>query len=122
MRYAIYAAEQMYGGLHGMCSREVIDCVNEEEAINYATERSIDIIQSYSEIYETLDEEVKNCITDDMAEDEIEELYNDSYYEDTEWNIWKIDENKAKDISTRELDKMYYHEDELFIDKYCIKD
>ena len=55
-RYAIYAAEQIYGGYHGMCLHEVIEASNKFEALDYALQLSYDVMDSYSEIIENLEE------------------------------------------------------------------
>lgn len=118
-RYAIFAADEMYGGLHGMRTVSVIDAESMEEALQYAEEASREILQSYDCIYKSLDEEALEYITKDMTEEEIEEIYDDVYSNDLEFSAWLIDETKTKCFSTRELDAMIYDDFEGFIQTYC---
>ena len=122
-RYVVYGCDQMYGGLHGMYEMEVIDADNEEEARENAISLAFDVIQSYAEIYNALDEEAKEYINDDMTEDEIEEMYDDVYRDDVDCYWALVDELVAGQYSTEELNKMcnrmsYGH----FVRKYCIQE
>ena len=120
-RYAIYAGDQLYGGLHGMCTHMVVECNSIEDAVLIAREESIDVIQSYSGIYETLDNDIAESIEENVSEDEMEEYRNDVYNEDIDYNIWLINEEKAQNFTTDELDEMFYNLPEGFIEKYCIE-
>ncbi len=121
MLYVIHAYDQMYAGYHGIEHWCIEECDNDKEAIEIATELSLDIIQSYSIIYEEIDQNIEECITDDMSEDEIEEFYNDAYNEDIDYNIWVIKEDIVKDYDIESLENMLYRDPEDFIEKYCNK-
>lgn len=118
-RWAIYAYEQMYGGLHGMCDHFCVENCNEEEVHQIAFEASMEVIQSYHDIYESLDEEIEEGITDDMTEDEIAEWSDEVYEEDVDFMYWELNE-LAAGYSIQQLDEMFYNNPEEFIDKYCI--
>ena len=98
-RFAVYAADQMYGGLHGMCTHAVIDSSNREAAEDYARTESYEIMQSYSEIYESFDERLEEIAEDnpDITEEELETIREELYDEDTDWAVWEINEEVAKD-------------------------
>jgi len=121
-RYAIFACENLYNGEHGMNIATVQDCKNKSEAITLAIQYSMDVIHSYDGIIDILDEEVQDYICENMSEDAIENLRDDIYWEDINYYIFLIDEIKANNITTIELDKMYCDSPEEFEEKYCIID
>ena len=77
MRYAIYAADQMYGGLHGMCIQEVVDVADKTTAELYALSCSYDVMDCYFDIMEDIEEEARNSIDENIEEGspEWDELY-----------------------------------------------
>lgn len=121
-RYAVFACDEMYGGLHDMNYTGVIEADSENEVANLAFEEALYIIQSYPDIYETLDKEAEECIEDDMTEEEMEELRNDIYINDVQTTWALVDESVAKNYTTEELDNIcsnITYSD--FVEKYCIK-
>lgn len=120
-RYAVYAGDQMYGGLHGMCEHCVADARDSSEAKDIAIIKANEVIESYSDIYENIDATVEDYAEEGMTEDDLAELRQDIVNDDLDWSIWKIDESKAGDISTDLLDQMYYNDPEGFIEEYCIE-
>ena len=122
-RYAIYGCDQLYAGLHGMCEMAVIDADDEEEARENAFNLALEVIQSYADIYDALDEEVKESIEDDMSDDEIEEMYDDAYKEDADCYWALVDESVAGQYSTEELNNMCYRISyNEFVKQYCIQE
>lgn len=122
MLYVIMAADNIYQGYHGLIDWSVWDCQNEEEAIEIARENSIEIINSYSCIYEELEETIQNYIDEDdkgMSEEEIDELREEIYQEDISYSIYKIDADIAKEYDIDYLEKMLNRDPEDFIEKYC---
>ena len=108
-RYIIWAAEEIYGGLHGMNYQGVIEADSNNEALEYAREEAIELIYSYECIEEALEEDVQEEISSDMTKDEITQLRTEIYNEDLEYNYWKIDEKLAENYTTKELDDMCYN-------------
>lgn len=106
MRVFIYACEDTYQGLHGICDMRVVEVSSLEEANEYGMEMSGDVIESYGIIDESLDEDE----------------YEEAFMEARLWYIYPINEEKAKDLSTEKLDKLAsdWGED-LFIEEYCGK-
>lgn len=119
MLYVIYAADQMYGGYHGMADWSICNCNNEEEALEIARENSLDIINSYPDIYKSIEEDMEECIDETMSEEEVEELRSDFYNEDTEYNVWLIDEDIIKDYDIDNLERQLNDDPKDFIKKYC---
>lgn len=110
-RYVIFAAEQMYGGLHGMNSTFVIEAESEHEVEFAAEQASLDIIDSY--------ECIREIIFDDIDIDD-DELRQDACYEDVMYEWALIDEELAGNYSTKELDSMAYDMGyEEFVEAYC---
>lgn len=120
-RYAIYAGEQMYGGLHGMCEHCVVEAINFEDARDTAITKTYEVMESYSDIYESIEERVEEYTTYDMTEEDVCSLREELMNENMDYCIREIDESKAKDISTNSLDNMYYNDPEGFIKEYCIE-
>lgn len=117
-RFFYIACDGIYGGLHGMCDYGVIDAFNEDDARNEAINISLAVINSFSNIYEDLENDVRERME---SEDDFDELYEEACYEDVEYDLWRIDESKAENFSTMELDRMSYSmgEDE-FVKRFCI--
>ena len=111
-RYVIFAAEQMYGGLHGMNSTFVTEADSDREIEFIAEQASLDVIDSYKCIREVLFDDLDPEIDDGLRQDA---CYEDVMYE---WAL--IDEELAGNYSTKELDSMAYdmgYED--FVEAYC---
>lgn len=118
-RFAIKAYDSLYGGLHGMCSQSVEEFKNKSEAIQYAVQESMDVIVSYANIYEELDRDVEELTTPDMTDRDIYDLREEIYYEDTDYEIYLINEEKAAGLSTVNLDELFYDLEDEFIERYC---
>ena len=121
-RYFIWAAEQMYEGLHGIETRRVVECPSYEDACDWANEMSIEVIESYCE------EEYRDRVDDtidfhdyDNGEDywdAFDDLLCDLKSENTCWIVTEVDEEKASGISTQELDNMFCWDPDGTIEKY----
>ena len=118
-RYAIFTCDNMYGGLHGMNDRFVDEFTDTADAINCAIEHSYEVIDSYYEIYDTIDENLESMITEDMTEEDIENLREELRQEDVDYNIWKINEDECYRYSCEELSDMFYNMEDEFVDLYC---
>jgi len=104
MRVFIYAYEDTYKGLHGIYDVRVVDVSSLEEANEYGMVMSGDVIESYGIADENFDE------------DEYEAAFSEACM----WDIYPIDEKKAKGLSIEELDKLASDwGKDLFIKKYC---
>ena len=109
MRVFIYACEDTYQGLHGICDMRVVDVSSLDEANEYGMEMSGDVIDSF----DTLGD-----FEEELDEDELDEAFMQSRL----WYVYPIDEEKAKDLSTEELDKLAAEwGEDYFIEKYCGK-
>ncbi len=79
--YLIYAAEGKYQGLHGMYNMDVVWCEDDNEADEYGCQMSYEVMESYSEIEDSLQEEAMELISDGWDEVEAyEEVARDNVY------------------------------------------
>lgn len=110
-RWVVYACEQIYGGLHGMNSISVIESDDEAEVMDYACEQSYEVMDSYSEIYDSLEEEIRYCLEEYDNEDEARNMV---YSENIDYAYHLLNENailegkRVSDYTTRELESMCY--------------
>ena len=123
MLYVIHAYDQIYGGLHGIEDWSIADCSTINEAEEYLRENSMDIITSYSSIIDQLEADVEDYKTDDMSEEEIEELRYDIYNEDIDGNIYQIKKEFSENYTSKDFLKFeqeLVEDPEEFIKTYCI--
>ena len=110
-RYAVFAADELYKGLHGMNSTFVTEAESDREVDSIARDASLDVIDSYM------------CIRDDLYEGvdlEDYETMNEIALGDIMYEWALIDEELAGNYSTKELDSMAYDMGyEEFVEAYC---
>ena len=120
--WAIWGYDDIYGGLHGMKEVEIYEGT-ENEAIEYARELADSVISSYSDIYDALEDSVREYCEDEGIEmgvgsqeeyDIREEFYND----DMIYGCIELDVNKLPTLDLEELEKMYYNDEDGFIEAY----
>ena len=122
MTYAAFIAEGIYQGLHGIEQREIIEASSLKEAHEIATEMSIELMGSYSAVYEELETMIQDEIDADdtinWTEKRIEELRAEIYDGNVYYDLYELDEEKIKDKSYEDLEKELYNDLEEFLDKY----
>lgn len=118
MVYAAFIAEGIYQGLHGIEQREIIEASSLKEAHEIATEISIELMGSYSAVYEELEAELQDEIDPDWTEKRIEELRAEIYDNNVYYDLYELDEEKIKDKSYEDLIEEFYNDPEEFLDKY----
>ena len=119
MLYVIHAFEEKYGGYHGIEDWSIENCDNEKEAISIARENSMEVINSYSLVYDELEDDIETFTDESMSEDDIEQLRSDIYNEDIAYEIWEIDSDIIKEYDIDTLEKWLNNDPEDFIEKYC---
>ena len=102
-RYFIYAYDEMYGGLHGMYDYCFYDCTL-QDAEAYGYEMSYEVIESYSDIYESL-----------YDEDSSDEEMNEAIQADIAYEVWELRDDAPSFI---ELEAMNL-DPESYIKEYC---
>lgn len=116
MLYAIHAYENIYQGLHGIESFEVIEVDNKEEAESIAEEMSYEVMDDYGNI----EEEFKADAEFNGYEEGTDEWYDfieECRADDLAWDIYPITIETDKDVE--ELTNEFYQNSESFINKYC---
>lgn len=119
MLYVIHAFEEKYGGYYGIEDWSIENCDNEKEAVSIARENSIEVINSYSLVYDELEDDIETFTDENMSKDDIEELRSDIYNEDIAYEIWEIDSDIIREYDIDTLEKWLNDDPEDFIEKYC---
>lgn len=95
--YMIYAYEHMYGGLHGMNNTIILESEDTKSLYSIATEMSMEVMDSYSDVGETLlenaREEAESHGIYDEDDPEFEEILNEEYEENVEYDIYELSDH-----------------------------
>lgn len=121
----IYACENTYGGLHGMYEIAVEEIDSIKEACMTAEEMSLNVMHSYSAIYEQYRDQAREMaeVDDYFYEEDAEDVYysclDEIIEENIYYSIYPI-KDEYQNLSTKELYKYCLQEGyESFINKYC---
>ncbi len=120
--WAVWGYDDIYGGLHGMKEVEIYEGT-ENEAIEYARELADSVISSYSEIYDALEDSVREYCEDEGIEmgvgsEEEDDIREEFYNDDMVYGCIELDVNKLPTLDLEELEKMYYNDEDGFIEAY----
>jgi len=120
--WAVWGYDDIYGGLHGMKEVEIYEGT-ENEAIEYARELADSVISSYSEIYDALEDSVREYCEDEGIEmgvgsEEEDDIREEFYNDDMVYGCIELDVNKLPTLDIEELEKMYYNDEDGFIEAY----
>lgn len=95
--YMIYAYEHMYGGLHGMNNTVILESEDTKSLYSMATEMSMEVMDSYSDVGETLlenaREEAESRGIYDEDDPEFEEILDEEYEENVEYDIYELSDH-----------------------------
>ena len=95
--YMIYAYEHMYGGLHGMNNTVILESEDAKSLYSMATEMSMEVMDSYSDVGETLlenaREEAESRGIYDEDDPEFEEILDEEYEENVEYDIYELSDH-----------------------------
>lgn len=112
MLYAIYACENQYQGLYGMNASDIVDIDSYEEAELLAEDMSLDVMNSYSCIIDSWEEEIR-CKGIEEDSDALDEAMKENMY----YSIYEI--THTFDESLGELRDEFWNNQEEFIRRYC---
>ena len=120
--WAVWGYDGMYGGLHGMKEVEIYEGT-ENEAIEYARELADSVISSYSDIYDALEDSVREYCEDEGIEmgvgsEEEDDIREEFYNDDMVYGCIELDITKLPTLDIEELEKMYYNDEDGFIEAY----
>lgn len=123
MRYICYVGEMCFQGMHGINEWSIEDYDNEKDLQIDLTNRSIELMNSYSCVAEILNEDLQNCIDEaeePMTDEEIDDLEDEIYLENVDYNYWELDEEAVKEdgASDKDLEEMLYNDPESFLEMY----
>lgn len=124
-RFYYYATENIYQGLHGIEDSGVIEAKDMNDACDFCFERCMSLMEDYDDIMTSLRERAANCLSEEDSEDEEKfyEMLDEVMAENVLVSVWKIDEEKAKGLSTEELSSIAYHRGtHYFVEEYCIEE
>lgn len=124
-RFYYYATENIYQGLHGIKDSGVIEAKDMSDACDFCFERCMSLMDDYDDIMTSLGERAANCLSEEDSEDEEKfyEMLDEVMAENALVSVWKIDEEKARGLSTEELSSIAYHEGtHYFVEEYCIEE
>ena len=121
--FAIHAYDELYNGLHGMGSFEIAEGESIDDVIVDAIEMAWDILSSYSQIVDELEETIKEeC---EFAEvpygegtNEEEDIRYEIYSNDLAYDVWELDKEKLPTEDLRKLDEMFSYDPENFLELY----
>ena len=122
--WAIKGYDEFYGGLHGMKEYEIFEGT-EEEADARGLEMSYEVINGYTDIIDVLEEDVKDqCewenIDYEECGEEVDDIRDEVYGEDTAWDIHQLNENKLPILDFNKLEDMFYNNPDEFLEEYAI--
>ena len=120
--WAVWGYDDIYGGLHGMKEVEIYEGT-ENEAIEYARELADSVISSYSDIYDALEDSVREYCEDEGIEmgigsEEEDDIREEFYNDDMVYGCIELDITKLPTLDLEELEKMYYNDEDGFIEAY----
>lgn len=121
-RFYYYATENIYQGLHGIEDSGVIEAKDMSDACDFCFERCTSLMEDYDDIMTSLRERAESYLSEeDRKNDEkVYEMLDEVMAENALVAVWAINEEKAKGLSTEELDSIAYHEgSNYFIKEYC---
>lgn len=120
--WAVWGYDDIYGGLHGMKEVGIYEGT-ENEAIEYARELADSVISSYSDIYDALKDSVREYCEDEGIEmgigsEEEDDIREEFYNDDMVYGCIELDTTKLPTLDIEELEKMYYNDEDGFIEAY----
>ena len=113
-KYAIYAYDNTYGGLHGYENYAIADFEDLKEAEMIAAEISREVINDFG----LIENEMEDYINSEDYDEEASYEYEDELIEeDIAYDIYEIVDTKG--LSDGELENKFYNDKEDFIKNYC---
>ena len=117
-RFAIYAYEQMFGGLYGVNSIAIVEG-DYDSACETAQEMSFEVMDAYSEIKDNFAEEADY----NGLEEGTEEWYDyiaECRCDNVAYEVYRILDSCT--LSDEECENMFYNDKDAFVEKYCSDD
>ena len=124
--YLIKGYDGIYQGLHGMENFDIVDCGSDADAVDWALDLAQGVVESYVEIYDTLEMCVKDeCeaegIDYESNSSEVDEIRDEIYREDYVIEVGLLDENELPDLDIDELTDLYWNDSKEFEKLYVLR-
>lgn len=125
--YYIYGCDQIYGGLHGMYKSGIASCADDDEAIEWARDFSQDVIESYNEIYNDLEDQIfdvceLNKINYKDDGPDVANIRDQIYEEDMDYFAVLLNGNELPSDDIDELNDLLWEiGDDEFLQKYSLR-
>ena len=124
--YLVKGCDRIYGGLHGMQDFDIVECREDSDAIDWALELAADVVASYGEIYDSLEEDVREeCeaegIDYESNDSRVDEIREEIYSEDYEFEVGLLDENELPTFDLDELSDLYWNDPDEFKKLYVLR-
>lgn len=124
--YLIKGYDGIYKGLHGMENFDIVECRSEADAIDWALDLAADVVANYAEIYDSLEETIKEeCeaegIDYESNESRVDEIRDEIYREDYVIEVGLLDENALPTLDPDELNDLYWNDHEEFEKLYVLR-
>lgn len=121
--WAIRAYDNFYEGLHGMETYNILEGT-EEEADEWGLEMSYEVIESYMDIYNSLEDDIREYCEEegfdyDENGEEVEDIREEVYRGDTAWDIHELDRAKLPTLNFYKLSNMFYNNPDEFLKLYA---
>lgn len=114
MIVAIYAFENMYGGLHGICNHRITEVDSMQEAWDLGVSDSMDVIDSYGDIMEGFEDsaEFEGLERDS---DEWNAFIADCIEDNIDFQIWEV----IPYDTIKSMEEDFYNNQDDFVKNHC---
>ena len=124
--YLIKGYDSIYSGLHGIQEFDIVEGRKDADAIDWALELAADVVASYSEVYDSLEEDVREeCeaegIDYESNSSNVDEIREEIYREDYEIEVGLLDENELPTFDLDELSDLYWNDPDEFEKLYVLR-
>lgn len=122
-RYAVFAAEHIHEGDHGVQTKFITKVSRRCDAITEAVNESLKLMHSYASIEEALQERVDELYPEDAQDSSYYDFIMDEVYRDNVLiYVHRLNPEFTRNMSSEELDKIIADMDyQEFVSLYCFK-
>ena len=122
-RYAVFAAEHIYEGDHGVQTKFITKVSRRCDAVTEAVNESLKLMHSYASIEEALREQADELYPEDAQDPSYYNFIMDEVYRDNVLiYVHRLNPKFTRNMSSEELDKIIANMDyQEFVSLYCFK-
>lgn len=124
--YLIKGYDNIYKGLHGLEDFRIVDCEKDADATDWALDLAADVVASYSEIYDSLEENIREeCeaegIDYESNNSRVDEIREEVYMEDYRIEVGLLDKSILPTLDLDELNDLYWNDNDEFEKLYVLR-